>query len=221
MATTATCPLNKFTSKAFVIHLEDATERVKPIESECKKIGLVHEIFLATDGVKERLPIIPNPEHDKFWNQGNAGLVHTMIRLLTKCLADETVDSILVVEDDAEFDPNFNQVLEENLKHVPMDWEMLFMGMNRLTDGETIGGSIHRVQHKGGYAAHCVAIRRTIFPMLIERFAKYCEPNDVTYSDHIYRRGRTYAFHPNISFQRAGYSYIMRKNVDYTFLRAQ
>jgi hypothetical protein len=212
MSASIVCPLNRLTTKAYV-------DRVIPLVLECHQIGLKYQIFPATNGVQSKIPFTPNPTHERYWTAGCAGLVDTTLRLLKLSLTDPDIDSILIVEDDAQFDPDFNAIVERNLQHIPSDWEMVFFGMTRLKEGSPIAGNIVRIPPGGGYAAHCVAIRRSIFPILIEQFAKFEEPNDVTYCDRIFPRGRSYAFYPNLSFQRPGFSHILQEEVDYAHLR--
>lgn len=212
--------LNSFFSKRVVINLPKATERLRHVMNQCESIGLDVEVFHAVDGrANGGVKFKPNKAHQHAWNQGAAGLCYTMINLLRECLSDPNVDSVLILEDDCTFDESFNNVVTmDQLSKIPKHWEMLFFGLWFRRPPIQISDSLVQIPHDGGYSSHCVAIRRSIFELLLSEFLKVREPIDVTYSNRIFCRGHSFAFYPSVAFQKPGYSYILNTRVDYRHL---
>ncbi|HCS51899.1 glycosyltransferase family 25 protein [Rubinisphaera sp.] len=73
---------------------------------------------------------VPAPE---WWKQGNGawGCYRTHLQLIENAL-NRGLDSILLLEDDAEFCPDFTQEVIQFLDAIPEDWGMLYLGGQHL-----------------------------------------------------------------------------------------
>src|SRR5262245_46044684 len=64
-----------------------------------------------------------------WWKEsaGAWGCYRSHLRVVEDCLNND-LESVLVLEDDAEFPPTFAADAAEFLRHVPDDWDMLYLG---------------------------------------------------------------------------------------------
>ena len=83
------------------------------------------ERFAAIDG--KRVP------HPAWWRCGGGawGCFQSHLQLIERCL-NEGVSSVLLLEDDALFCPDFTAKAAEFLAHVPDDWGMIYLGGQHL-----------------------------------------------------------------------------------------
>jgi hypothetical protein len=71
--------------------------------------------------------------HPPYWKAGGGawGCYRSHLRLIEQCLQDG-VESVLLLEDDALFPADFTARTLDWLRHVPADWEMLYLGGQHL-----------------------------------------------------------------------------------------
>jgi len=64
-----------------------------------------------------------------WWDGGGGawGCYKAHLRILEDCLSNE-IDSVLILEDDAVFVEGFAEKVQEFWKHLPEDWEMIYLG---------------------------------------------------------------------------------------------
>lgn len=72
-------------------------------------------------------------KHPDYWTAGGGawGCYTSHLRLIETCL-NEGVRSVLLLEDDALFPPGFTDRVTDWLRHVPADWQMLYLGGQHL-----------------------------------------------------------------------------------------
>jgi hypothetical protein len=212
--------LHSHFTKTVVINLDRRVDRMKKVSHYCRQLGIEFQRVSACDGRMQQLQIpsaVANGFQERHWNQAAAGLCLTVAKILKEAKA-EGCDSVLFLEDDVEFRPDVNEQVAQSMPQVPADWEMIYVGISHLRPGIPI--SEHVVRIICGMAAHCVAIRCTVFDLLIEALSKPREPIDVTYANKIHPRGRSYAFEPRLAYQAVEYSDITGEYVNYTFLHS-
>ncbi len=127
-------------------------------------------------------------------------------RTIYKRAIDEGIDKLFILEDDALFCENFNQIFAENIKHVPDDWQMLYfgqinhdliggiMGSKTVSIKENIGGNVYRAERC--WLTHAYAIRGCA-KYLYDNTTKMYHTFDKVLAD-IQKDLKVYAFHPNI-----------------------
>ena len=100
---------------------------------------------------------------------------------------------------------------------IPNDWDIIYFGGNH--NGiplEMVSDNIGRV--KQTYTTHAYIIKNTVFDAVIKMFPKLQHEVDVYYSI-LQRSFNCYVFRPHLAWQREGYSDILEKNVNYSFLK--
>jgi len=120
--------LESFFQKVFVINLDRRADRWAEFTEGLPKDWpfVAPTRVSAVDGKDFGTP-------PSFWTAGSGawGCYRSHVRILEQCLA-EGIESVLILEDDAVFSPTFTEDVKEYLAHVPMDWEMLYLGGQHL-----------------------------------------------------------------------------------------
>jgi hypothetical protein len=86
-----------------------------------------------------RVPAIDGKlvKHPPHWSPGGGawGCYRSHLRIIEQCL-NEGVQSVLLLEDDALFPPDFAARVLAWLRHVPANWQMLYLGGQHLFPGQ-------------------------------------------------------------------------------------
>ena len=117
------------------------------------------ERFEAVDGAAVSVPAE--------WKQG-AGAWGCMLshrQIIRSAIADE-LESILVLEDDAQVPPHFARGAEEFLAQVPADWDCLMLGGQHLQPPVPLAPGI--VRCVGTQRTHGYAVRKSMMPGLLK-----------------------------------------------------
>jgi len=117
----------------YYINLDKCTDRQKRIENILKSHNINGTRYPAIDGNN----IIKKNINKYFENQdykvltGNIGtlLSHTN---LWKKIENEDNEIVLILEDDSVVVNDFNNLLENSHKEVPNDWDIIYVGSNKL-----------------------------------------------------------------------------------------
>ena len=205
--------LHKYFSKTYLINLDRREDRLKAAKEECDKIGLTYDRFSAVDG-NQLSTKISRPT--QYWNQGALGILISNLKIILDAKKNN-YESILILEDDIEFNINTNSIVESNFTDIPDDWETIFFGSNNFKKSIPITENIHKIT--GAYALHCYAIKNTIYDLLIDLLSKPFQPVDVYIANNIHSRGKSYCFRPPVAYQKESFSDILNRKVNYNFLR--
>lgn len=149
--------------------------------------------------------------------------------------------NVLILEDDAKLMPGFKGV-HIDTSNVPDDWDMLYLGGNiqeyididpirgepkQLEDGSTQEGDIIKAAKidDGGsngtwrrarcWTTHAYIIHQRMYSKIIKEATKWDKEIDVFYKDIIHPKHRCYVSSPLLFSQKAGYSDIEGRDVDY------
>jgi GR25 family glycosyltransferase involved in LPS biosynthesis len=113
--------------KVFVISLKKRQDRLKKFFLGLPKPWILNKIivFEGIDGQKEVIP--------KWWelSKGAWGCYLSHLSIIEYCLKNK-VKSVLIFEDDAIFNKNFNYEIKKALNSLPKDWEMCYLGGQHL-----------------------------------------------------------------------------------------
>lgn len=209
--------LRDYIDHVYLINLGSRYDRLQHADNECRKIGLPYERVEAVDGKKENIKIKPYPGMDSlYWNQGAAGLVKTTYNIICDAI-EKGYERILILEDDVEFANNINQMADENFQYVPSDWHMLQLGSLHCREPEMVSKHIARI--KFAYCLHCYIVNRPIFEYYKFQLSKMEKQIDLTTVENIQPLGHCYSFEPNLAYQKASYSNITDRNVNYDYLK--
>ena len=176
----------KFFDRIIVINLPRRTDRLEQFDKEAKKIGFDYEIHPAMDGKFLGMdPIV-------------AGRL-SHIEVLSKIKPDEMV---LICEDDAKFDTEFNTKFDEYMADLPKNWDIFYLGAIK---NETRPVNKHWVRQvvSTGTQAYCVNPAKVdLFIQIAREFDQWIDVAYRLWAD----RTNAYIANPNLVIQHDGFS---------------
>ena len=146
------------------------------------------------------------------------GLVNTYLKIYDEWIQKDC-DDIIIIEDDCLFVENFNEKLEDYIKNVPSDWDMLYFGANHNyhMGKKTIKINEKCIKLNNSYSAHCVLLKKKVFEELIENIKNFSIENDVMMSN-LQNKYNAYSSSEVLATQIESYSDIENKIVNYDWL---
>lgn len=201
--------LNDYFDGIYCVNLDKRVDRWKECKKEFERNNISAIRYSAIDG-KDLTPEVFT-HFNQFETAGQLGCLlsqYNVLKIAKMC----NHSSVLIMEDDVAFCENFNEQLENKMKEVPEDWDMLFFGANHIAPPLKITDNVYRVQR--AYSAHCYAIRNTMYDTLLELLVQFKEPLDVIYAN-LQHSINAYVFNPHLVWQRPDYSDICGQYVDY------
>ena len=190
----------------FYINLDSRVDRLNEIRGELERIGLEGERFPA---VKE--------------TPGFIGCALSHIAVLKEA-RDRGLKNVMVLEDDFEFLMSKEEFWKEMNKFFKsgISYDMLLLSY-KLVEGEQHNPQLYRVKDAistAGYIINCY-----FFDTLIELWENHLQPLIQTHNNLLHAIDRSwttlmptslwYGFVNHVGKQRAGYSDILTKHVDY------
>jgi hypothetical protein len=112
---------------------------------------------------------------------------------------------IMMVEEDCRFIDGWRDKLEQALKDVPEDFDMLYVGSCCTEGRETqkIAGDVYEV--KWPLCGHCIIIARKALPILLNGLRNSCIPFDIHLFDEVHPKLKVYTILPRLAFQENTY----------------
>ena len=199
--------------KVYLINLSHRKDRLVEFNKEIEKYNL---------GIYYRFEAINGKFHKKKYqtslNDGEVGIILTNIEILKDAKKNDYKE-ILIIEDDCSFTEEILNI-ESYFKELPNDWKMLYFGGNHNThigvnSPKVINDKVIKLHHT--YSAHFVVLKNDIFDELLFSLSLLNKQLDVIYAE-IQKRHIVYSFYPAIAKQRADFSDIQNKQVDYNWL---
>ena len=202
--------LNDYFDRIFCINLDSRPDRWESAQEEFHKIEIDVERIPGINGSKMNLDFPPEIK------EGAVGCA--LSQLFTLKLAKHyELDNFLLLEDDIEFHDGFNEMFNFMSPRIPDDWDMLYMCANPATGSRLpIADNIFRLY--GGYAAHCVVFKDTVYEDAINGLLFNYVQADLTYAE-LQNKYNAYLLYPHIAYQRTDYSDIEKEVVDYGLFR--
>jgi GR25 family glycosyltransferase involved in LPS biosynthesis len=121
--------------------------------------------------------------------------------------------SVFIFEDDAELDPNFKQLWDVFITNLPDDWQMLYLGCNRIESNLVANGVGRLLQ---GITSHAYGAKQSVFDSMIDA-SKRAEAIDLSYMQ-LQVSVPTYVAVPTMVGQVPGFSDIEQRFTDYTYI---
>ena len=203
--------LFEYFDKTYCINLKHREDRMLSFNNEVRKYDLGdYTRYDATLGSLIRKNI------GSRLMDGEIGLIKTNIDILEESKKNN-YNSILIIEDDCYFTDDVLNI-NELMKFVPDDWDMLYFGGNHnthmgLNPPKQINEFVVKVYHT--YTTHMVAIKSHLFETIISSISNYTNPIDVIYAQ-LQKRYNAYCFYPGFAKQQNGFSDIQNKVCEYT-----
>lgn len=202
--------LLKRIDKIYCINLDRRPDRWELASAEFKKHNLQVERFSAVDGHavkhKDRLKLKPGLH--------GCTMSHYLIIDRARELGYET---IMIFEDDVVLHDQFVEQLAFILVDLPSDWHMLMLGgSHRLPPTPLPGVKYMRVNKT--LTSHGYVIRHTFYSRLLAKLADMKTPIDCAFAD-LQPYNKIYVPDPPLAWQRAGFSDIENREMDYPWIQ--
>ena len=186
---------NQVFDKVVVINLARRTDRLASITEQLNAHNIEFERFEAFDGQE----------------LGVSGVQACVMSHRAVIEKYKDCQSLFIFEDDAKLKPNFSFLWDRFITNVPDDWQMLYLGCNRIESTPVADGVERLLQ---GIATHAYGVKQAIFDDLI-RVSKATNPIDISYMQ-MQVLVPTYVALPTMFGQFAGFSDIEQSFTDYT-----
>lgn len=197
--------LNEYFEKVYCINLDRRPDRYKIVTEEFKKFDMKGvERYSAIDGniLENNSPLL----------NGELGILETHYNIIKTC-KENNVKNVLIIEDDVYF-TNEITLIEDYLKLVPNDWDLLYFGGNHTYGTPPIKINDKVLKLNFSVALHCVAINQSIYDAILTLLPLKKKQVD-SYYGQLQNGYNGYCFYPNIAKQKADFSDIQNKFVDY------
>ena len=205
--------LNDYFERIYCINLAKRSERWESVKKQFLNNNITAIRYEAIDGNKY--------DSVNGLKPGELGCLLSHLYILKECQKNN-IENLLITEDDVQFCEDFNFKFFEYIKELPK-WDMLYLGANHALCNPyesnppiKVTEHVYRVIH--AYSTHAYAVNKSCYQYLIDHISNLTNPLDVMYSK-IQKNLEVYIFRPHLAWQSEGYSDILEKTVDYSFLK--
>lgn len=161
---------------------------------------------------RAHIPHLVSQRH-KHPDSGRIGAKEHVLELLEAFPGED----LWLIEDDIQLDPDFTELY--HAIQLPSHWELLYFGgsLRINADGKAYAHQVvpGLIRTYGTLHTHCVLIRHTIVPLLLQELPKTNNHWDVDLIRTIQPRGKSYMCYPVLARQRPDYSDIQEKTTAY------
>lgn len=197
--------VNEYFDKVFYINSKTRIDRYRNMIDRLPKLGIEAERFEAILGGQLIAKEFDFGDSKKNLNNAEIGCFQSH-RAIYKKAIENNYEAVFILEDDALFCENFNEIFAEQIKNVPDDWQMLYFGQFNYDEIGTISGSktqaikenisgkIYRAERC--WLTHAYAIRGCA-QYLYDNTKVMYHTFDAVLAD-LQNDLKVYAFHPNI-----------------------
>ena len=188
---------NEIFEKVIVINLAKRPDRMAQIKEQLDAHKITFERFEAIDGQE----------------LGITGVAACALSHRAVIEKYKDCQSLFIFEDDAELDPNFKQLWDVFIANLPDDWQMVYLGCNKI-DWQPIAKGVARLS--AGISTHAYGAKQSVFDSMID-LSKRAEAVDVSYMQ-LQVSVPTYVAVPTMVGQVPGFSDIEQRFTDYTYV---
>lgn len=209
--------LHNYFSAIFCINLKRRFDRLIEAMAEFDKLGIQPELIEAVDGQQLNMHNVQIMQSidGTLVSPGDIGctLSHLKVMRLAK---ERKLPNYLIFEDDCEFAPNFKERFVTEIKHLPANWDMLYLGGEDKAGITPISENI--VKTEKVFTTHAVAFNQSCYDAVIAELSKENEKVDIAISN-LHATLNVYSFTPKLVYQRKSFSDILNIDTNYTHLR--
>ena len=199
---------NSLFDKTYLINLASREDRLQRAKKRLGDLDIKYERFEAIDG--------KTIEHHPHLKPGEVGCYISHLNIL-KDAKQNNYQSILILEDDVVFENNMLEKFYSGYKHIPDDWEMIYLGANHNQPPTRINEYVVECNH--AFTTSAIIIRGSVLERLLAESRNMTKQIDVVYADlQATKKLKAYAFHPWLMYQEDGYSDIQGRDMSYTNL---
>jgi GR25 family glycosyltransferase involved in LPS biosynthesis len=203
--------LNDYVDDIYFINLDERKDRLEESLKEFSKHNLTTKKISGINGSKMNLEF---PSEIK---EGAVGCALSQLFAL-KTAKFNNLKSVLILEDDVEFDEEVNKKFMKIYPQIPNDWDMIYLGGQHFhgMNLKQITENVYKCEYT--LCAHSVMIRYTVYDRFINSLIDITKPCDVHYAES-HKEINAYVIIPHLTWQRNTYSDIEKSDVDYSFLK--
>ncbi|RIB08464.1 glycosyltransferase family 25 protein [Gigaspora rosea] len=194
----------------YIIHLKNRIDRRERLEEISSYLGLDFDYFPAISKNDKQI-LSRYGSADMNLQQKACYLSHYF---LYKQIIDKGYNSVLILEDDADFELNITAVIADIYRDLPASWDMLYLGHCFEGIGELVGKSspVHRL-HKSMFpmCTHAYAVSYSGVRKLIDLIDPVIPRGTVDYSISVVieeKNVSSYSIHPQLIVQWKDHSDI-------------
>lgn len=189
--------LNDFFTHKVCINLDKRNDRWARMQARFKQHAISRvERFPALDGQSLKIPSI--------WDDfpGAYGCLRSHLAVVEQA-REQARHSVLIFEDDAVLDPQFNLKFAEYINQLPDDWDMVFFGGIHGQPLDKISRNVMRVTHS--LSTYAYALKHTIYDGFIDLNRKALTVLDEN-TRALQKQFNCYCFMPHLAWVEEDYS---------------
>lgn len=206
--------LQNYFDKIYCINLKRRPDRRAQAEAEFAKFGIVVEFVDAVDGNDLPEPTAISKDGTKL-TRGEVGCILSHLKIV-QLAKEQNLKNYLVLEDDVEFCYDFNQVLPQFIRQLPINFDMIYFGGNHVENYALIMPNIAKINNT--FTTHAIGVNHTAYDKLIEVLTPCTEKADISIAS-LHKAMNCYVFRPHLAWQRQGFSDILNEQTDYIHLK--
>lgn len=206
--------LNNHFQHIFCINLPRRKDRRAEAEAEFALHNINVEFIDGVDGMDLPMTAMQSVDGSAV-SRGDLGctLSHLKVAQIAK---ERGLKNCFVFEDDAQLAPDFNKYMDEYIKQLPINWDMLYLGGNHDGGFSMIMPNLAKINHT--YTTHAYAMLETVYDAVIEVLGRKNDKVDIGIAS-LHSRFNCYVVRPHLAWQRASFSDILEKHTDYEHLK--
>jgi GR25 family glycosyltransferase involved in LPS biosynthesis len=198
--------IDSFFDKIFIINLERRPDRLEKVISNLDRINLSkYEIFTAVDGYS-------------IGQTGWEGLRQTYIKIFN-IIKNSGCNNFLLIEDDCEFNDNFQEEVEIYLREIPSDYDLIYFGGNHFSKPEHRFEKInsHVIRTYSTVTTHCIGFSTKNFGIIYDKITNEKDHVDLILAK-LQNELNTYSSIKNLTTQTPSHSDIENRFVNYDYV---
>jgi GR25 family glycosyltransferase involved in LPS biosynthesis len=195
--------LNKYFDKIYLINLDRRPDRLEECEKEFEKIDSTFTRWKAIDG--KDLDIEIKQEDGLRWNKSAYALTLTTIEILKDAIEND-YNNILIMEDDIEFHPCFDILIETFLNTMPNKYDLLFLGYTNTSSPSVFNSHWDKV--RSSFSCHAYSIGKHMLKPYMKLLSNLDKPIDFYTNTIIGSRLNSFNSKTKLVYQKNGISDI-------------
>lgn len=200
--------INDIADKVYLMNMDRRPDRMAGSEIDLRANGINFERYAAVDGSR-----LINPTA---MNAGQYGNYLSHLGILEKCMIDGT-QIVAIFEDDVEFCEGFEEKFSILYPLIPDDWDMIYLGFNRIAGSSQNTEHYDIVKITGAYAIHAFILRGRAIRIAYNFLSKNKVQADVYYAE-LQKSLNVYGFKNQLCSQKPDFSDIENTNVNYRWV---
>lgn len=213
--------LNSLVDGTFYINLNRRHDRREQIDNELAQHKISAErqegFDITDEELHDYLKLHPEfNEHDIALSRARVGCTKSHLAIIQKA-KDRGYESVLIFEDDCKFIADPHEISDKafaDMSRLP-ECDMLYLGANVLADIQPLSPNLGKMN--GSYCAHAYIVFKKVYDHILNfEWDKYRVIDELYMNISRDERFNVYTVLPLAAVQRASYSDIEQKEVDYT-----